>query len=183
MRRALAGDREALDEVLARYLPRLRAFVRLQTGARIRAEESTSDLVQSVCRHLLEDLPKLEFRGEEAFRGWLFTTAVRKILKRDTFYTRAKRDVRREVGGDVAIAECYRTMTTPSADLIRSEEIEEFERAFDRLDAEHREIISLVRVAGMSHAEAGEKLGKTEGASRVLLHRALARLATILETE
>lgn len=38
----------------------------------------------------------------------------------------------------------------------------------------------LAHVVGLSRAEIAERLGKSEGAVRVLLHRALARLADVL---
>jgi len=44
-----------------------------------------------------------------------------------------------------------------------------------------REVIVLVKLSGLSHAEAARRLGRTEGSTRVLLSRALARLATRLE--
>jgi DNA-directed RNA polymerase specialized sigma24 family protein len=37
-------------------------------------------------------------------------------------------------------------------------------------------------VAGLSRAEIGAAIGKSEGAVRVILHRALTRIATLLET-
>ena len=41
-------------------------------------------------------------------------------------------------------------------------------------------MISLAKIVGLSHAEIATEIGKTEAASRVLLHRALARLGTVL---
>lgn len=42
---------------------------------------------------------------------------------------------------------------------------------------EDRMVILLTRIQEMSHAEAAKQLGRTEGATRVLLFRAIARLA------
>ena len=44
------------------------------------------------------------------------------------------------------------------------------------------EVIGASRLLGMSHAELAAKLGKSEGAVRVMLSRALARLADELDT-
>ena len=54
---------------------------------------------------------------------------------------------------------------------------ERLQRAFSTLPDEYREVITLARVVGLPHAEIAVKLGKSEGAVRILLHRALARLA------
>ena len=66
-------EREAtdLEAALARLLPRLRAFVRLNVDAALRAKESCSDLVSSVCREVLENKDRVEYRGDEALRAWL----------------------------------------------------------------------------------------------------------------
>jgi RNA polymerase sigma factor (sigma-70 family) len=45
----------------------------------------------------------------------------------------------------------------------------------------YREVITLSRVVGLSHREIGEQIGKNEGAVRVLLHRALARLGRLMD--
>ena len=75
----LSGDRRAVQQLLERHLPSLRAYVRLRAGAVIPRHESGSDLVQSVCRDVLENLDRFRYPGEAAFRAWLYATALRKI--------------------------------------------------------------------------------------------------------
>src|SRR6188474_2954663 len=101
--RATAGDTPSLDALLLRYLPRLRAFVRVHSSQLVRQQESCSDLVQSVCREVLQGAEKFEYRGDGPFRAWMFRTALNKILERTRSMTQQKRDVRREVpiDGDV----------------------------------------------------------------------------------
>ena len=53
-------------------------------------------------------------------------------------------------------------------------------RALDRMPDEYRQVVTLSRRGGLSHAEVAAELGKTEGATRMLLHRALARLGVEL---
>ena len=65
---------------------------------------------------------------------------------------------------------------------VRAEEVERFERAFEELSEEHREVISLAHLVGLSRAEIAVELDKTEVAVRSLLYRGLARLAELLET-
>ena len=61
------------------------------------------------------------------------------------------------------------------------EELEHLASAFAALPPDWREVILLARVRGLSHAEIARTLGRTESATRTLLSRALARLATELE--
>ena len=48
----------------------------------LRARESGSDLVQSVCREILAQAHRFQHPSESAFRRWLYTTAMRKISDR-----------------------------------------------------------------------------------------------------
>ena len=51
---ATGGDRAAITAVLERCLPGLLAYARLHAGERVLLQESGADIVQSVCRELLE---------------------------------------------------------------------------------------------------------------------------------
>ena len=93
---ASVGGTAAFDELLTRFLPELRAFVRLRAGIRIMRRESEEDLVQSVCREVLQDVGNFEYRGLPAFKSWLYTRALHKIYDRNKFYQRDKRDGARE---------------------------------------------------------------------------------------
>ncbi len=179
-RAAIDGDRRAMDALIEHHLPGLRAFVRLRAGPLIRARESSSDLVQSVCREVLENAERFRHPGEAAFKRWLYTTALRKIVDRRDYYLAQKRDALREApaaDGDAAVLSCYESFATPSRQAMVREELERVEAAFDVLPEEDREIVTLAHVLGMSRAEIGERLGKSEGAVRVQLFRALARLS------
>src|SRR5688572_1769579 len=168
VRKASSGDAAAVDELLMANLPSLRAFVRLRMGPALRAKESASDLVQSVCREILENRERYQFRSDENFKRWLFTTALRVVKNKARYWQREKRDAEREIrrgrpsasrsGG--AFSDCYRSMITPSRDALAREEVERFERAFETLPEEQREVISLARIVGLSHKEIAEHVGK-----------------------
>ena len=183
LRRTSAGDREALGALLARHLPRLRAFVRLRVGNVVRAKESASDIVQSVCADLLGSLDKFEYRGEPQFQSWLFNAVLLKLRERERFFRREKRRAGLEVNREAAVADlesCYAHLMTPSQAAIGREMAERLEAAFDELPEDYREVLTLHRVVGLSHAEAAAQMGRTVDSVRNLLHRALARLSGIL---
>ena len=193
---ASRGDPRAVEELLEMHLPALHAFVRLQAGHAITAKESCSDLVQSVCREVLQDVSGYQYRGDAAFKSWLFKTALHKIIDRNRFYSRDKRDVAREARGPVGDAGSrlpdaeavdllanYGTFWTPSRDAIAREELTRIEQAFQCLEPQYREVITLCRVAGLSFAEAAEASGRSEGSIRGLLARGLARLARRLSAD
>lgn len=189
VRAASQGDGPALEALLERHLPDLRAFLRLRMGPRLRARESASDLAQSVCREVLEHLGRFRYGGEAEFRNWLYREALRKVSNRQAYYAAQKRDVGREVHleaetddwNGAASAVLCRSLHTPSAEAAAQEEVERLQRAFDRLSADHREVILLAKMVGLPHRRIAEEMGRTETAARALLHRALMTLASELE--
>ncbi|MEZ5989702.1 MAG: sigma-70 family RNA polymerase sigma factor [Planctomycetota bacterium] len=190
--RASRGETPAVDVLLDRYLPGLRAWVRLKAGGALLRKESSSDIVQSVCRDVLENLDRFRFDGEVGFRKWLYRTAQRKIADRYEYYKAQKRDIGREesvaaaYGADASVAEAellqaYHTICTPSRHAMGREEIARIEGAFDALDEDQRKVVLMAKVLGMTRAEIGAELGKSEGAVRTMLYRAMARLSELLD--
>lgn len=180
--KATHGDARTLDALLVRFMPRLRAFVRLRSNSLVRQSESCSDLVQSVCREVLEGAVAFEYRGEAAFRAWLFRTALNKILERTRGLTQQKRDVRREVGGHAADYGELQARDPTASQMAAANELQErMESAFDLLPDDYREVIALSRIVGLSHAEIAEQLGRSEGAVRMLLSRALVAYVEAME--
>lgn len=186
IRAARAGDAGAREELLARHLHALTAFVRLRLGDALRARETSQDLVQSVCREVLADIATLDVRGAAGFKRWLFLRAENKIRDRARFWRRDKRDPRRERPLDAprnGAGEIYaqlQSLRTPSRQLASREEVERLEAAFAELSPDHREVILLARVMGLSHADVAREMGRSTVATRTLLSRALALLATKL---
>jgi RNA polymerase sigma-70 factor (ECF subfamily) len=184
--RAANGDESARRDLVVKHLPSLEAFVRLRAGAFVRARESCSDLVQSVCADVLGDLGGFEYRGEEQFRHWLFQRALHKILNKRRFHEAEQRDARRERPVDspssaATLLECYQSICTPSRVARGREALAEFERAFARLPEDYREAITLYRIVGLPYADIAAAMGRSEGAVRNLVYRGLARLSTLLE--
>lgn len=175
------NDGASLEDLLVRYLPRLRAFVRVRSNDLVRQFESCSDVVQSVCREVLAGASAFEYRGEAEFRSWLFRTALNKILERTRDMTRQKRDVRREQSVEPDYGELAAKGPTASQLAGAAELSERMERAFDLLRDEEREIIALSRIVGLSTAEIARETGRTEGAVRTQLSRALVAYVAALD--
>lgn len=179
LREATSGSADAVATLLERHLPSLEVFVRLRAGPALMARESVGDLVQSACREVLEDAGEFHWESEAHFRHWLFTTALRKIQDKGRHHRRARRDPAREqVVTDVDLLAGCANLITPSRVLEAKEQLAALESAFAELSEEQREVVLLARIVGLPHAAIAERIGKSEGATRVILHRALAKLAT-----
>ena len=185
LEQALQGDRGAREALLRHSLPEIRAFVRLRSDGLIRRKESESDLVQTICRQVLEHLPDYRGDTEASFKGWLSTMVLRKVIDRRRYYGAEKRDFAKEVAmpPDTAssLVDCYATVCTPSRHAIAEEEVRRIEKAFDLLPEDYREVLSLGCLAGLPHRDVAAEMKRSEPSVRKLLSRARARLAILLE--
>ena len=186
LERATDGDDRAVDKLMAEHLPGLRRFVSRRMGQLAKARETPSDVVQSACREALTHLDRFKYDGDDGFRRWLYTTALRKIQDHHRYWTAQKRDAARDVAlegeraSDPRVREFLKTMNTPSRHVSLQEELARLEAVFDELPPRYRDVILFAHVEGLPHAEIAERLGTTESHSRVILSRALARLARLV---
>lgn len=171
-------DDPELNELIERHLPKLHAFVQSRLGARLRQRESTQDVVQSVCREIVEHGGRFEYRGEERFLAWLYLAARNKIREKHRRHGAQRRDLAREAAApDFDLSQAFATMLTPSAIAVGNESAARLREALAALSEEHREVVTMARIVGMPHAAIAEFTGRNEPAVRQLLARALVRLA------
>ncbi len=114
------------------------------------------------------------FRGEAAIGTWLHRIAVNTAL---TARHRAARNRGTPLDSiDEVVAEA-----TPEADPERRGEVLDLRRrlaaALDTLPEGQRAVVVLKDVEGWTHTEIADRLGITESAAKVRLHRAHRRLA------
>jgi RNA polymerase sigma-70 factor, ECF subfamily len=176
-------DAGAVQQLLVRNLSGLEAFVRLRMGAALRELMTAPDLVQSVCREVLEDLGDFEFRGEAPFRHWLYVRAENKLREKARYHRAGKRDAGKAVSlpdATTAIT-AYRTLCTPSKDLEVRDAMRRVEAAFDQLPDDYREAVTLHKLCGLSHAEIAERMNRSEGAVRNLVYRGISKLALLVD--
>ena len=171
--------REDLERLVANNLPQLREFVRRRAGARILTRESPSDVVQSACREVLEAADGIRWQGEAAFRSFLYTTTLRKLIDKQRFHARRKRRMSAEVPlvADELDDPARVDRGTPSQCAVRAESLDRLQQELDRLPPEQRDLISMRRLFGLTTEEIAAELGISSGAVRARLSRAIARLA------
>ncbi len=182
---ARAQDRAAVEQLLVRHLPGLQAWLQLRMGALLRARETPEDLVQSVAREVLGGLGDFQWRGEAAFRHWLYTRAQHKLVDKARFIGAERRSPARErelpEENSAAVLQPWGDLLTPSRDAVAQEEIARIEAAFAELPEDYQEAIGMKRLCGMDYPEIAERMGRSEGAVRNLVYRGLSRLALRLQ--
>jgi len=177
--RARAGDREALEALVARFLPRLRRWAkgRLPTWARDLC--STDDIVQETLLSTFRSLDDFEPRHDAAFLAYLRQALQSRLLNE---IRRARRRAH-TVGIDGVEAEPA-TNDSPLADLIAQQQREAYERALAQLSAEDREAIVGRLEMRTSYRDLAIAWGKPSAdAARKTVERAVLRLATQLQLD
>jgi RNA polymerase sigma-70 factor (ECF subfamily) len=166
--RAAQADREAFGALYRRYLDRVYGYAFYLLGDHHDAEDATE-------RTFLAALGAIgRFRDEGAtFRAWLFRIAHNQIA--NVLRSRARR---RTTPLD-AVAEPMAD-ADPAAESGDADDARRVRRALAELSADRRQVLVLRFVDGLSAREIGSVLGRSEGAVRVLQHRALRELAVIL---
>ena len=188
--RLKAGDREALAEFLSTRRAPLLAYIERQLGAALRRKLEPEDIFQEVSAEAVRSLDGIDLSQRDPF-GWLCQLAERRIIDAHRRYFGAqKRDAGREVPLGTPRGEESRravidflaaSMTTPTKAFSRNEREMRLAQALSSLPEEHREALRLRYVEALPSKEIAERLGKSDGAIRVMLTRALGRLQTILE--
>jgi RNA polymerase sigma factor (sigma-70 family) len=179
-------DREPpLEHLLEEHLPSLRTYVRRNMDAALAGRESCADLVQSVCREVLQSRGAYRYQGDAAFRQWLFQVALHKLMDRRRFYRAGKRAEEGGVREKLAwsrdeLARLAESVGTPSADAMLREELDSLSNALERLTESDQDIVRWVHLEHLSHSAVAERLGCTEPQSRKRLFQALTRLSLYL---
>ena len=170
--RAKAGDSIALDDLCARYLPRLQRWAHGRLPAWARSAQDTHDLVQDTLAQVFQKIHSFEPRHEGAFQGYL----------RQALMNRVRDEIRRSQrrGGPAAELDTARPSLDPSPleEAIGQEALERYEAALQRLKPDDREAIVARIEMGLSYAEVAEALAKPSvAAAHMAVSRALVRLA------
>lgn len=171
VQRARAGDADALNDLCARYLPRLTRWAHGRLPASARGALDTHDLVQDTLTNVVQRLDKFEPRHEGAFQGYLRQALLNRI--RDE----ARRGVRR---GPAEPLESVHPTSDPSPleEAIGQEALERYEAAMSRLRPDDREAIVARIELGLPYPEVAAALGKPSiPATHMAVSRALVRLA------
>jgi RNA polymerase sigma factor (sigma-70 family) len=177
VRRAHDGDQAAIDELFARYLPRLQRWAHGRLPAWARGSLDTHDLVQDTFMQVLQRLDQFEPRHEGAFQGYLRQALFNRV--RDEIRRATRRPPASELNDDKATAD-----PSPLEQAIGQETLERYEAALARLREEDREAIILRIELGYPYSEIVTALGKPSvAAAHMAVSRALVRLAEEMSHE
>ncbi len=188
--RLRSGDEAALGEFIEANRPALMAFLHSRIGGHLAKKTEADDILQDATLEAMRTLDKAPLDTWDPLH-WLFQICERKIIDAHRrFFASQKRDAAREaalpegteVGGGLANL-LAASMTTPSAAFSRDQRQLRVLAALDTLPEDQREALRLRYLVGLPSKEIAQKLGKTDGAVRVMLSRSLAKLQEMLAEE
>lgn len=171
IRRFREGDRQALDRLFERHLPRLQQWARGRLPRWARDSADTQDLVQETLLQTFNRMDAFEPTREGALQAYLRQAVMNRI--RDEIRRKGRRPARVELDGTE-----LDQGRSPLEEAIGIEEIERYEEALGRLRPDDREAIILKVELGHTYEEVARLLDKpTADAAHKATKRALVRLA------
>jgi RNA polymerase sigma-70 factor (ECF subfamily) len=148
------------------------------------------DLVQDTLIQAFSGLDDFTYKNEGDFVRWLSKIAENSLRDNLDKLHAGKRDIRREVpldnyrpttaGGFVGTLGPIKA-TTPSIIMSRKEDLNKLEKAIDKLKPEYKEVIVLAKIEELPYSQIGDRLGKSTGAVKMLVSRAIVALASAFE--
>jgi RNA polymerase sigma-70 factor (ECF subfamily) len=188
--RIKSRDREALADFIALREPHLLAFIGKRMSDGLKRKVEPGDILQELTVSAFAALDDVELGDRDPF-SWLCQLAERRIIDAHRHHFGAqKRDAGREVnlgaprGGDADGAGLEpllaASMTSPSRAFSRQQKEFHVLEALDGLGDDAKEALKLRYLQGLPSKEIAQRLGKSDGAVRVLLSRALVKLQEAL---
>jgi len=163
-------DREAFDQLAQNYQGTLYRLLR----SKLPTDQDADDALSTT---LFRTWDYLTRTADIEHVGGLFFTVGRSVIAE--FYRTRKESVSiesmQEAGLDIASTKQGKEATVASA------EIRLVTECMDELDGEERTLILLRHVEGHSIRVIAQKVGKSEGATRVAIHRAMKKLRNLFE--
>jgi RNA polymerase sigma-70 factor (ECF subfamily) len=165
--RARRGEAEAMEALLTEVTPSVERFVR-----RMCPGSDADDVLQETLLSVLTHLDR--FEGRSALTSWVFALTRSACSRRHRGQKNAPHD------GDDVVAAMPDVAPDPESRAADTELSGALARALASLSAEHREVILLRDVEGMTAPEAADSLGVSVDALKSRLHRARAALREAL---
>lgn len=158
--RSKDGDIEAFGALYERYLERIYRYIRV----RVAEETIAEDISENVFLRAYESIDRYQERGFP-FSAYLYRIARNQIVD---YYRKRKEEAPIEAA-DQTIADTQNL----EDGLILSDQVQEILAALETLPEDYQEVIRLRVVLDMPTSDVAKWMNRSEGATRVLLHRAL----------
>ena len=172
--RARRGDLHAFEELVRLYEKRVYAVALRSSGS----PEDAADITQEVFLRAWRSIE--EFRGDSGFSTWLFRITMNLCVDFARHKHVQPQTQPLVIGEEDSERPIPDTAPTPEEHLDNRELGRELAAALDEVSEEHRRIVLLRDVSGLSYTEIAEVLEISEGTVKSRLSRARIALRTVL---
>ncbi len=170
--KAKRGDRDAFGKLYISYLPGIYRYIFFRVGQR---QEDAEDLSQTTLIRAWEAIGNYSIR-KASFRAWLYTIAHNVVIDH---YRERNRHATAQL--TATIADEMSGGASPEEELVTNDVTEEVRMALEKVSNEHKQVVILRHMEGLSYTEIAQITGKREDAMRALHHRALLALKQVLQ--
>ena len=178
-----AGNSDAMADYIQMRRGDLLAVILNKMGPALRRRIEADDILQEVASTAVTSMKDLDFTERGPF-GWLCEITQRKIIDAERRFSSQKRGAHREVGihgspdqSQIGIANLLiASITSPSRAFSRNEKEFLLLDALDKMPDEQCRVLQMRYRDGLTPRDIAKQIGKTDGATRVLLTRALQKL-------
>jgi RNA polymerase sigma-70 factor, ECF subfamily len=177
--RARAGDRVALEYLIAHLREWALLYVQKLPSSERRAGLDAEDIAQDVCMKVCSNLGSFQGRTTPQLLAWVRNVVRNAVV--DSYRRSARQcDTRGEVTDRMMMSQLAGSCAGPEEEALRAEQVERLNQAAQRLSEIQRVVLEL-RMEGLTFAEVAERLGITVGSARGRFERAIARLRAEME--
>lgn len=163
--KAKTGDKDAFADLYNTYFEKIYAFVYY----RVSHKEIAEDLTEDVFLKAYQQLKNLT--QTDAFQGWLYKIARNRIID----YYRSKKESITLDGLENSLS--YEQALIDVIELEAQQKI--FLEILAELGPEQQSVIKMKFIEELDNEAIAASLGKTEGAIRVIQHRAITKLKNL----
>jgi len=170
---AAQADPARFDALYRKYVAQVYSYAYYELRDHHEAEDATERTFMSALAGLgrfQERATPADGGGASTFRVWLFQVARNTVAER-------RRRLRRRPETPLEEAAAMTATTDVEGEAARRDDVAAAMLAIDRLSGDRRRAVILRFVEEMSTSEIAGVLGRSDGAVRVLIHRALRSVA------
>ena len=169
IKKAKKGNKEAFGLLYDYYLPKIYRYIFLKVSNEQEAEDLTHEVFFSAWRNM---------RGYKdegfPFSSWLYRIAKNAVI--DSYRT-AKNNISLSKTGE----DDFKVIDRSGENLDMDFQLEKIKKTIPLLRQDYQDVIIMRFVEDLSHEEIAGSMGKSEGAIRLIQHRALKELKDLYE--
>lgn len=171
IKKAQKGEADSFAALYDKYLNPIYRFIFLKVTLRQEAEDICQQVFLNAWKNINNFVPR------QPFSSWLYRIARNAVID----HWRAKKIVFTLENPN--IQENLRIDFNPAFFLDKEIQIKKVWEALNQLNQDQQDVIIMRFIEDLSHQEIAKVIDKTEGAVKVIQHRAIKSLKKILENE